>query len=134
MVLALAQKAPYYQVCCLLNPIPPNLSSKLQQCFQLYTDGISFLRKSSPDFKPEMHLEEREQPRAASLLALWTSGTSPVQKGGSERPAVAHKEICSWESPQSQVKRSILKKKGGRSNGPLHRNQRWGSGEGVVGY
>lgn len=114
-----------------MNPIPPNLSSKLQQCFQLYTDGNSFRRKSPPDSKSETHLEEREQPRAAFPLAQRILGTSRVQKGGAGRPAVAHEEICSRESPQSQVKCSILKEKRRAEQWATPRESKAGAGERV---
>lgn len=73
--------------CCLLNPHPTKLlSSKPQQGFQLFMDEHSFLRDSPPDFKPEMHLEEREQARAAFLLTQRTSGCRREALGGQLSP------------------------------------------------
>lgn len=56
-----------------------------------------------------------------------------MQKRGTGRPANAHREICSWESPQSQVKCGLLKEKEGGAVGHCGESKS-GAGEGDSGH
>lgn len=125
-----AQKARYHQVNCLLNPTPLDLSSKLQQRFQPYTHGDSFLRKSPPDSGQQRIWKKGSKP---GLLSSDSAHLRGVAEGrhleASSRPGRG----LLLESLQSQVKCSILKEKGGPGSGPLRRNQSQGQGRGCGG-